>query len=46
MDLFGAQDTPPSYDTKMLVKVVFDKRAFVKFKTKHSRNTFKATKIP
>jgi hypothetical protein len=29
MDFFGVQDQ--SYDTKMLLKVVFDKRAFVKF---------------
>jgi hypothetical protein len=30
MDFFGAQDT--SYDTTMLLKVFFDKTAFVKFK--------------
>ncbi len=30
MDFFGAQDT--THDTKMLLKVVFDKTAFVKFK--------------
>jgi hypothetical protein len=29
MDFFGAQDT--SYDTTMLLKVLFDKTAFVKF---------------
>jgi hypothetical protein len=37
MDFFGSQNT--YYDTKMLLKVVFDKTAFVKFKT------FIATKI-
>jgi hypothetical protein len=36
MDFFGAQD--PSYDSNMLPKVVFDKRAFVKFK--NSGNDF------
>ncbi len=30
MDFFGALE--PSYDTKILLKVVFDKTAFVKFK--------------
>jgi hypothetical protein len=35
MDFVGAQNT--YYDTKMLIKVVFDNTAFVKlkFKTKH-----------
>jgi hypothetical protein len=31
MDLLGAPKTP-TYDTKMLLKVVFDKTAFLKFK--------------
>jgi hypothetical protein len=33
MDFFAAQDTILSYyDTKMLLKVVFKKTAFIKFK--------------
>jgi hypothetical protein len=32
MDFFGAQHKAPSYDTKKLQKIVFDKTAFVKFK--------------
>ncbi len=32
MDFFGARDTLQYYDTKMLMKVVFVKTAFVKFK--------------
>jgi hypothetical protein len=46
MDFFGALE--PSYDTKILLKVVFDKTAFAKFKIsikfkqktlkKHSQN--------
>jgi hypothetical protein len=55
MDFFGegghggyAHKTP-SYDTKMPLKVVFDKKAFVKFKVSNNfikslTNTFKITK--
>jgi hypothetical protein len=31
MDFYGAHKTP-SYDKKMLLEIVFDKTAFVKFK--------------
>jgi hypothetical protein len=46
MDFFGA------YDTKMLLKVVFDRTAYVKFivsdnfKQKINKNTFKTTINP
>jgi hypothetical protein len=50
MDFFGAKT--PSYDTKMLLKVIFDKTAFVKFmisnnlKLKIDETHFKPPKNP